>query len=205
MKYGKQTILGVGLLLFLIPTGKAFMSTVSLSEKALHEAPLPPMKGRSAEKGMNGYLTRPDTSLAVWLKKGKSYYARKEYEQAIWAFRKALRENPMAGEVHFLLGVTYEARGKEGLPGDMTSWDTLAERSYRSAIAAGDYLPARFNLGMLFTRLARHDEARREWEHILTISPKSSLGSHAKKALTRNFTRITLPEVLETTFPGEDD
>lgn len=168
------------------------------------EMPMPPMKGRGGE-GKHGYLFKPEIPYQVWFARGKSFLRRREYEQAILAFRKALREKPLSAEGHFLLGAAYEARGKEGLPGDVTSWDTLAEYEYRSSVALGDYLPARYNLGLLMTRQSRLDEARKEWEHILTISPKSSLGNLARRAMERNVEADMLPDLLEIKLPKARD
>jgi len=164
------------------------------------EIPTPPLKGRTTEGRDLGYLLAPDTGFATWLRRGRNFFARQEFEQAIWAFRKALREKPLAEEAHFLLGCSYVARGAEGLPGDQTAWDDLAESAFHAAIAVGDHLPARFNLGILLTRLGRLDEARREWEHILTVSPRSRLGRLARQALARNMDADLLPRTVGITL-----
>ncbi|MBF0498864.1 MAG: hypothetical protein HQM09_01920 [Candidatus Riflebacteria bacterium] len=165
------------------------------------EVPVPPLKGRSGERSALGHLLAPARTYAHWLAAGKAYLARREYEQAIWAFRKALRERPLAQESHFLLGCAYVARGAEGLPGDMTGWDELAETSFLAAINLADHLPARYNLGILLTRRDRPAEARVQFEHILNISPKSRLGSLARRALERNIDADLLPRSLAIELP----
>ncbi len=165
------------------------------------EIPRPPAKGRGAEGSGMQYLTRPDRTFGYWMARGREYLARTEYEQAILAFRKALKERPMSEEAHFLAGCSYERRGRECLPGDATNWDELAEQEYRAAIAVADYLPARYNLGMLLNRLERDNEARKEFEHILTVRPRSQIGRLARAALERNVQSDFLPRLLEHRIP----
>lgn len=196
----------IAFLALLIPTGKAFMSNgYSNTSGSLGEIPVPPLHGRKSERIPNAYFTKPETSFQTWLKRGKSFLARTEYEQAILAFRKALKENPLSEYTHFLLGIAYEHRGKEGLPGDSTAWDTLAENEYKISIAIADYLPARFNLGMLLHRLDRPEEAKREWEHVLTINPGSPSGRRSQKALERTFQSDVTPQTLSITLPEAGD
>jgi tetratricopeptide (TPR) repeat protein len=197
MKPIAKTFLLVALGITLLPQGTAFMSSPPRAPKILGETPNPPSSGRIGESSGARYLTPLDIGFTTWMKRGKTYLSRKEFEQAVLAFRKALQTNPLSADAHFLLGYAYERRSKEGLPGDQTAWDILAERSYRSAIAAGDHLPARFNLGMLLSRTDRAPEARREWEHILTISPGTRLGRLAKNALERNQQADFLPSIFE--------
>ncbi len=194
------------LLLGLIwPYGKAFMSSFRSDGDPLRETPTVPLRGRVSEKIGENYLTPPERTYDYWFKKGRAYLSRKEFEQAIWAFRKALRENPLSQEAHFLLAFTFESRGKDGLPGDQTCWETLAEKEYRSAIIHGDHLPSRYNLGMLLSNLGRPNEARKEWEHIMLVSPGTKLGVLARKALARNTQSYLLPETLSSGLPEEED
>ena len=207
------------LLLGLIwPYGKAFMSSFRSDGDPLRETPTVPFKGRGSQNAHRGlpqerglekigenYLTPPERTYDYWFKKGRAYLSRKEFEQAIWAFRKALRENPLSQEAHFLLAFTFESRGKDGLPGDQTCWEKLAEKEYRSAIIHGDHLPSRYNLGMLLSNLGRPNEARKEWEHILLVSPGTKLGVLARKALARNTQSYLLPETLSSGLPEEED
>ncbi|MBI3038836.1 hypothetical protein HYY75_07285 [bacterium] len=187
---------GIFLLGFLLPFNKAFLSNQSKDFFRGQEAPIFPLKGRYAEKKLSSYLTPFPVDFSLWLMRGRKYLFRKEFEQAVWAFRKALNENPLSGEAHFLLGFSYEARGLEGLPGDSTAWDELAEIEYRAAINVSDELPARFNLGMLLNRLDRKSEARKEFEYILLVSPNSLFGKRAKIALDRNVSSHFLPQIV---------
>lgn len=187
------------------PYGKAFMSSFNGTDDPLRETPTAPLHGRNLARIGENYLTQPERTFDYWFKKGRGYLSRKEFEQAIWAFRKAVRERPLSPEAHFLLAFTFESRGREGLPGDQTCWESLAEKEYRSAIFLGDHLPSRYNLGMLYTNLNRPGEARKELEHILLVSPDSRLGNLAKKALDRNTHAHLLPDTLSTGLPEEED
>ena len=194
-------------LLFGFHTGRARMSTdggaglgTPDEGRFTGEIPRPPLKGRR-EGGPMRHLLKPETGYATWLARGKAYVARREFEQAIWAFRKALRERPLAEEAHFLLGCVYVARGAEGLPGDVTAWDDLAESAFRAAIKLADHLPSRYNLGILLTRRGNPSEARLEFEHILNVKPSSSLGRLAREALDRNIQADLLPRMLAVDLP----
>ncbi|HNW36131.1 MAG TPA: tetratricopeptide repeat protein, partial [Candidatus Ozemobacteraceae bacterium] len=178
-----RLIIGMMLIgLYLWPTARATMTD---KNAPFLSVPQPPAAGRAAERRSRAYLTRPDTTYASWVGKGRKYLGRKEYEQAVWAFRKALRLKPLSSEAHFLLGYAFELRGLEGLPGDITNWDELAEAEYRASIALDDHLPARYNLARMLERLERYPEARREYEHILTVSPRGRLSTGATAGLDR--------------------
>jgi tetratricopeptide (TPR) repeat protein len=203
---GKYFLLLLLVLISLMPTGKGWMFSLPQSyDSSIRELPIPPLGGRTREQSVTRYLSRTGVPFSTWFAKGKNYLARKEFEQAILAFRKAIECKPLSAETHFLLGVAYEARGKEGLPGDQVSWDLLAEREYRYCISLDDYLPARYNLGMLLSRIGRKEDARGELEHILLVSPKSQVGKLAKRALDLEFENGLLPETLGFHQPNQGD
>ncbi|MBF0547459.1 MAG: tetratricopeptide repeat protein [Candidatus Riflebacteria bacterium] len=195
-------------LLFLLSLGKARLETnidsLENDDSYIPEAPIPPLEGRKGEKGMSAFLFKPEIDFSSWMKRGKRYFQQREYEQAIWAFRKAVHERPCAPEAHFLLGCSYSARGEQGLPGDQTAWEELSEKELNAAIKVGDFLPARFNLGILLTKLGRADEARPHFEHILSVSPNSQLGKAAASALDRNISSDLMPNMLSVKIPDKD-
>ena len=184
---------------FFLSWGHAFLAEKDFYKS--HQAPVSPMSGRGSEKQFYKMLTKPSTSYTTWLKKGKNYIARKEYEQAILAFRKAVNLRPAEEDARFLLGWCYEKRGKEGLPGDQTNWDKLAEMEYEKAIGLADHLPARFNLAMLLRRQERFNSARVQLEHILLIDHKSALGKKAQNALADLFDQDMRPRHISVDFP----
>jgi len=167
--------------------------------KILH-SPISPVSGRRAEANVYSMLNTSSREYRGWIKDGRKYLTRREYEQAIWAFRKAIKIQPAAEEARFLLAWTYEKRGLEGLPGDTTDWDTLAAKEYTAAIELADHLPSRFNLALLHRRHERFSEARRQLEHIVLIGNKTSLAKRASSELSAIFAQDMRPRSISTRF-----
>lgn len=184
---------------FCFPLRKAFMD--SSSYKSRGEMPIPPISGRGHEKNSYRWLNKPARTYTYWMGKGKRYLAKREFEQAIWAFRKAKEIRPLSDDARFLLALSYEKRGLEGLPGDQTNWDYLAESEYKGAILLSDHLPSRYNLALLYQRKKDYEKAGMELEHILTVSPTGKMGKMAKKLLTRVFAQSYAPKHLSIKYP----
>lgn len=179
------------LLTIFLPTGRAYLA--NSMKKPYMETSIPPVDGRNSEVNFYSFLNNSGREYESWIKDGRQYLKRKEYEQAIWAFRKAVKLRPAAEEARFLLGWTYETRGLEGLPGDYTNWDKLAENEYTMAIEIADHLPSRYNLAILQRRLERYEEARRNLEHILLVTNSSSLKKKASAELQALFHQDVRP------------
>lgn len=181
------------------PFSQAFLAGNGFSKNLA----VPPMHGRKGETRSYGLLNNSGVSFNTWMSRGKNYIRRREYEQAVLAFRKASYLRPAEEETRFLLAWSYEKRGLEGLPGDQTNWEALAEQEYRAAIALADHLPARFNLALLYRRQERFEEARKQLEHILLIGRNSSLTRKAETELTALFHQdMRLPHIaVEITEP----
>ncbi len=177
---------------------KAYMA--SREDDRLMHSPIAPMSGRKAEANFYSMLNNSGREYRSWIRDGRSYLARREFEQAIWAFRKAVKLQPAADEARFLLAWTYEKRGLEGLPGDNTDWDALAINEYTAAIELADHLPARFNLALLHRRNDRFSEARRHLEHIVLIDKSSALARRAKNELSAIFAQDMRPRSISTVF-----
>jgi tetratricopeptide (TPR) repeat protein len=167
------------------PVHRAFMASGGFNKVVV--VPVPPMKGRKTEKQFYSMLNNSGKSYQTWLKRGKGYIKRREYEQAILAFRKAIDLRPAEEEARFLLAWSYEKRGLEGLPGDSTNWEKLAENEYNKAINLADHLPARYNLAVLLRRNRRFSEARSHLEHILLVNPALALKKKAQAELADLF------------------
>ncbi|MBF0408626.1 MAG: hypothetical protein HQM10_14850 [Candidatus Riflebacteria bacterium] len=167
--------------------------------------PLPPLEGRKSERGLSSWLIKPEIGWKTWINRGKMFFRKHEYEQSILAFRKALRMKPSSSESHFFLGTSYQARGEQGLPGDRTSWEQLAEKEFLAAIHLGDFLPARYNVALLLERQGRLPEARIHLEHIVNVSPRSDIGKKALKILNENFDADLYPKMLTKRIPGSED
>jgi len=177
---------------------KAYMANRE-GDRLMH-SPLAPMYGRKSEANFYSMLNNSGREYRGWIRDGRNYLARREYEQAIWAFRKAVKLQPAAEEARFLLAWTYEKRGLEGLPGDSTDWDALAIKEYTAAIELADHLPARYNLALLHRRHDRFSEARRHLEHIMMIDNRSGLARRARNELSALFAQDMRPRSISTTF-----
>jgi tetratricopeptide (TPR) repeat protein len=177
---------------------EAYMA--SREDDRLMHSPIAPMSGRKAEANFYSMLNNSGREYRGWIRDGRNYLARREFEQAIWAFRKAIKLQPAAEEARFLLAWTYEKRGLEGLPGDSTDWDALAIKEYTAAIELADHLPARYNLALLHRRHDRFSEARRHLEHIVMIDTRSGLARRAKTELSALFAQDMRPRSISTTF-----
>ncbi|PKL50725.1 MAG: hypothetical protein CVV42_01610 [Candidatus Riflebacteria bacterium HGW-Riflebacteria-2] len=175
---------------------KAHMAS-SGGDKLMH-SPIAPMVGRKAEANFYSMLNNSGREYRGWIRDGRNYLARREFEQAIWAFRKAVKLQPAAEEARFMLAWTYEKRGLEGLPGDSTDWDALAIKEYTAAIELADHLPARFNLALLHRRNERFREARLHLEHILIIDNHSALAIRARTELSALFAQDMRPRSITT-------
>lgn len=191
MKKDFNLLLIVLLLAVFLPTSRAYLA--SSMEKPYMEGEIAPITGRNTEVNFYSLINNSGREYESWIKDGRRYLKRKEYEQAIWAFRKAIKLRPAAEEARFLLAWTYETRGLEGLPGDMTNWDRLAENEYLMAIEVADHLPSRFNLAILQRRLERFDEARRNLEHILLVTNSASMRKKASTELQALFHQDVRP------------
>ena len=202
MKRNNLLIFALLLAIFL-PMSKAYMA--SAAKKPYIEGSIAPINGRNSEVNFYSFLNNSGREYESWIKDGRKYLKRKEFEQAIWAFRKAIKLRPASEEARFLLGWTYETRGLEGLPGDFTNWDRLAENEYLMAIEIADHLPSRFNLAILQRRLERYDEARRNLEHILLVSPSGKIKKQASDELTAIFNQEVRPKGISNELKGWSD
>ena len=184
-------IIFVILLAVFLPTSKAYLA--NSVNKPYMEGSIAPIYGRNSEVNFYSLLNNSGREYESWIKDGRKYLKRKEFEQAIWAFRKAVKLRPASEEARFLLGWTYETRGLEGLPGETTNWDLLAENEYTMAIEVADHLPSRFNLAILQRRLERYDEARRNLEHILLVTNSKTMKKKASLELQALFHQDVRP------------
>lgn len=188
----QNIILFILILAIFLPTSRAYLA--NSMKKPYMEGSIAPIYGRNSEVNFYSLLNNSGREYESWIKDGKKYLKRKEFEQAIWAFRKAVKLRPASEEARFLLGWTYETRGLEGLPGDFTNWDRLAEDEYLIAIEVADHLPSRFNLAILQRRLERYDEARRNLEHILLVTNSKTMKQKASAELQALFHQDVRPK-----------
>jgi Tfp pilus assembly protein PilF len=107
---------------------------------------------------------RADTRRPALVEQGLAFLKSNDLDRARGSFEKALARNPTSGEIHYLLGVVDERRK------DLAA----AAASYASAIR---YEPAMAKahdrLGFLYGQLGRTEEAVREFERAVQLSPRS--------------------------------
>lgn len=178
-----------------VPTAKAYMAAKSrIPEISMGIAPI---EQRGDEQNFYTLLSNSGRKYESWIRDGNQYLKRSEYEQAIWAYRKAVKLRPASQEARFLLAVAYEKRFLEGLPGDYTDWENLAASEYEAAIEVADHLPARFNLAILKRRQGKFEEARINLEHILLVGkPGDRLVKNASDLLKEIFEQDVRPNSL---------
>lgn len=200
----KRLIIAFALLILcaVLSASSSYVVYSASSEK--FAVPMAPINGRKREVNFYSLLNNSGREYESWLKDGKKYLARKEYEQAIWAFRKAVKLEGANEEARFFLGYTYDKRAQEGLVGDLTNWNELAIREYLAAIELADHLPARYNLAIIYRRLGRFAEARRHLEHILIIQPKGALAKKADKELKALFAQDVRPSHISLRIYDEN-
>ena len=93
---------------------KAYMA--SKEDDRLMHSPIAPMSGRKAEANFYSMLNNSGREYRSWIRDGRTYLSRREFEQAIWAFRKAIKLQPAAEEARFLLALTYENAALKAFP-----------------------------------------------------------------------------------------
>lgn len=197
----KKILLLAAILSVLLFNGpKAYMA--SNPDSMLLSAPIAPVSGRKSEANFYNLLNNSGREYRGWINDGRNYIKRREFEQAILAFRKAIRLQPASEEARFLLAWAYEKRGAEGLPGDTTDWDSLAVKEYTAAVELADHLPSRFNLAIIHRKHHRFEEARRHLEHILLINSQNAIGRKASVELASLFEQDMRPRSISSKIGG---
>ena len=101
----------------------------------------------------------------------------KDFTNAIKYLELAARETGATADVHNDLGVAYMEGGSE-------TNQSKAVAEFRSALAAKpDFLPAAFNLAVLYERMGRKDQAELQWTQYLRIESDLGWKDEAKARL----------------------
>lgn len=106
-------------------------------------------------------LSADRTQARELVAKGKELYRNDQDEQAVEAFKEAVKLDPEFAEAHFRLGLGYEALGKRD----------EAEGEYKKAVATykkyleehEDDAEAHYNLGQTYAGLDQYSDAIREY------------------------------------------
>jgi len=127
-------------------------------EEALPQMQAPFERGREPEE------TRPDNAQAQWFK-GKAYAKARKYNEAIYAYKKALILKPDYPDAQAALGLVYYNTGKY----------REAIEAYTRALGtkAGD-LKLYFKIGTAYIILGEYRAAIKSFQQVLSLDPEIS-------------------------------
>ena len=111
-------------------------------------------------------LHAESTAEAVHLyRKAVTYQKAMRWQDAINAYRKVIKYEPMSAEVYNNIGVCYEKQGKL----------KMAAKSYEKAISINPRFYRSYNnLGIIYYKLKDFDKARAAYEQALQLNPGNS-------------------------------
>ncbi len=93
------------------------------------------------------------------------YQRAMKWQEAIQAYRKVIKYEPMSAEVYNNIGVCYEKQGNL----------KMAARSYEKAISINPRFYRSYNnLGIIYYKLKNFDKARAAYEQALQLNPSNS-------------------------------
>lgn len=105
---------------------------------------------------------------------GARYYDGEQYEQAITAFREAVRLDPGNSLYRCNLAVALGEGGQE----------EAAFNEFRKVLESNpNDITALLNLGYMYSERERKEEARQAWERVVQLSPDSPEGQEAQENL----------------------
>jgi tetratricopeptide (TPR) repeat protein len=108
---------------------------------------------------------------------GQFYLLQKDFTNAIMYLELASREPGATAEAHNDLGVAYM---ESGIGAD----EVKAIAEFRRALASKpDFLPAAFNLAIVYERLGKTDQAEAQWNQYMRLEPNGSWKDEAKAKL----------------------
>jgi CHAT domain-containing protein/Tfp pilus assembly protein PilF len=119
---------------------------------------------------------------------GKSYLARKKFDQAIEHFEAALKSDPNNARLYSDLGAALFERGKlerrDNQSGKSEVTIALGLESLNKALSLDDsLLDAIFNRALVYREMKLYQQARNEWTIYLKKDPDSSWAEEAKRNL----------------------
>ena len=98
-------------------------------------------------------------------RKAVGYQRAMKWQEAINAYRKVIKYEPMSAEVYNIIGVCYEKQGNLKMAG----------KSYEKAISINPRFYRSYNnLGIIYYKLKNFDKARAAYEQALQLNPGNS-------------------------------
>lgn len=119
----------------------------------------------------NMMFTRSEVSLTGL---GYAHFQKREYLEAVDAYRKALAQNSRYDEAHLRLGETYYALGKT---------DRALGEFQQALKLNGNNVRTHFQLGLVHMKTDNPDEAVQYFRNVVKLSPSSELGEQAEQYL----------------------
>lgn len=101
---------------------------------------------------------------------GYAHFQKREYLEAVNAYRKALAQNPSYAQAHLRLGETYYAMGKT---------DRALGEFHQSLTLNANNPFTHFQLGLAYMKLNNQTEAVQYFRNVVRLSPSSDLGEQA--------------------------
>lgn len=127
------------------------------------------------------------------LEAGKRFFDDNEFEKSIAALEQAVKLDPNLAEAHFLLGINYEAREKESIPGTTETTPGKnsknkkvelrpSEKAFNEAIKLYEKqtkknpkdAAAFFNLGRAYSQVFDDDKASKALKQAVKLQPEDS-------------------------------
>ena len=105
---------------------------------------------------------------------GYAHFQKREYLEAIDAYRKALAQNPRYDEAHLRLGETYYAMGKT---------DRALGEFHQALKLNGNNILTHMQLGLAYMKVENPTEAMQYFRNVVRLAPSSELGEQAEHYL----------------------
>jgi len=103
-----------------------------------------------------------EPSLSQYIKEGLDCYRNKNYDRAAECFKKALKLNPKKAEVHYNLGLTYQAK---------KMWNEAIDQYQKALELNPEDAEAHNNLGIVYYNKGEYRKAIEEFKLALCIDP----------------------------------
>ena len=105
---------------------------------------------------------------------GYAHFQKREYLEAISAYRKALAQNPRYDEAHLRLGETYYAMGKT---------DRALGEFHQALKLNGNNIRTHFQLGLAYMKMDNPTEATQYFRNVVRLAPSTELAEQAEHYL----------------------
>jgi len=121
-------------------------------------------------------FSEPEESGQALYQQAQQWTAEGRYPEAEDALIQALKLEPSNPDYHFALSNIYAAlydswQGRPNAPQAVAVLNRLQQSLEQTLLFKPDHLAAHFNLGVLYKRQGRYEDARNEFRRVLDLSP----------------------------------